>query len=82
MSPLYTENKPRTLNECFENLISRRGWYKQYGYSHKLAYQKKISFRKGFMTEKTIRDYLSQAGYQLYQQELWFKPNDNLKNKR
>lgn len=70
--------KPKTLNECFAELIKPRNradlsptWYSNTGFDRKTAYRDKVMFEKGELAESKIRFYLSCAGYKLYQPEMW-----------
>jgi hypothetical protein len=62
---------PKTLNECFTELVERRAWYKNAEVDRKTAYRDKTRFEAGELAESKIRFYLSRAGYKLYQSELW-----------
>jgi hypothetical protein len=63
--------KPKTINECFAEVIQRRAWYKDTGVDRKTAFREKERFEAGELAESKIRFYLSHAGYKLYQPELW-----------
>ena len=66
-------NTPKKLNECFDEVIQNRGWYKNSGTDRRIAATDKIAFKNGMLSEKKIKIYLEAAGYKLYQPELWIK---------
>lgn len=62
---------PKTLDECFTELIIHRGWWKNSPYDRKSASVHKKLFREGRLPDEVKRVYLQNAGYTLYQQEMW-----------
>lgn len=62
---------PKSLNECFSELIIHRGWWKNSPYDRKSASFHKKQFLEGKLPDEIKRVYLLNAGYTLYQQEMW-----------
>jgi hypothetical protein len=67
------ENNPKTLKDCFTELIQTRAWYKDSKTDRKAANKDKVKFLQGKLSEKKIKNYLNSTGYKIYQQELWIK---------
>lgn len=67
----------KTLDECFTELISERGWSKNSPYNRKTASLHKKMFLSGKLPDETKRIYLQSAGYKLLQKELWGKKEDS-----
>ena len=65
--------EPKTLEECFADLITGRAWYKRTGVDRKTAYRDKLYFQNGELPENKMRYYLTHAGYIMCQPELWIK---------
>lgn len=63
----------KTLDECFAELIAKRGWSKNSPYDRKSASLHKKMFLSGRLPDETKRIYLQSAGYELVQKELWQK---------
>lgn len=68
----------KSLDECFEELISTRGWYKGSPFDRKSASVHKKLFKEGRLSDELKRIYLHNAGYIKSQPELWRWNNDNL----
>lgn len=63
----------KTLDECFAELIVRRGWWKNSPYERKTASLHKRMFLAGKLYDEIKRIYLQNANYELVQKELWRK---------
>lgn len=61
-----------TLQEAFEKLIKKRGWYKNSGVLQPNAVRDKQYFLSGkTIPEERIRQYLRAAGWEQIQEEQW-----------
>lgn len=60
-----------TTNEAFENLTSKRGWYKQAGIGQQLATSLKSCHKKGLVTNDRMVALLAAAGYKQKQEIIW-----------
>jgi hypothetical protein len=67
--------REKNIYECFAELITCRTWYKQSGIDRKRAALDKKYFLNNKLSEDKIRFYLKNAGYLLYQNEMWIKNN-------
>lgn len=67
----------RTLNECFRELITKRGWSKNSPYDRKVASVHKKLFLADKLPDETKRVYLQSAGWKCIQVELWQKDDNN-----
>lgn len=68
----------KSLDECFEELISTKGWYKGSSFDRKKASVHKKLFIEGKLPDEIKRIYLHCAGYVQSQPELWRWNNNNL----
>jgi len=75
---MTNKNNISPLNECFRQLIRKRAWYKNSNVTRRQAYRDKLYFEKDILPEQKIRFYLKNAGYELYQEELWKQKNENI----
>lgn len=64
-------NNSKTLDECFTDLILKRGWWKNSDFDRKTAHFHKKQFLLGKLPDEIKRVYLENAGYKKVQQELW-----------
>lgn len=63
----------KTLDDSFQELIQKEKWYANENINKKIAYQHKMSFLNGKLTDSIKRNHLIAAGYRLVQPELWEK---------
>jgi hypothetical protein len=68
---LFIMNAPKTLDDCFEELCSNRGWWSKSPYDRKAASKHRKLFLLGKLPDETKRMYLKCSGYYLSQPELW-----------
>ena len=64
-------DKAKTLDECFKELILKRGWSKNSPYDRRTASRHKSNSLKERCPMKFKRVYLQSAGYTIVQPELW-----------
>lgn len=64
-------DKAKTLDECFKELILKRGWSKNSPYDRRTASRHKKQFLEGTLPDEFKRVYLQSAGYTIVQPELW-----------
>ena len=64
-------DKAKTLDECFKELILKRGWSKNSPYDRRTASRHKKLFLEGALPDEFKRIYLQSAGYSIVQPELW-----------
>ena len=64
-------DKAKTLDECFKELILKRGWSKNSQYDRRTASRHKKQFLEGTLPDEFKRVYLQSAGYTIVQPELW-----------
>ena len=64
-------DKAKTLDECFKELILKRGWSKNSPYDRRTASRHKKQFLEGTLPDEFKRVYLQSAGYTIVQLGLW-----------
>lgn len=62
-------DKAKTLDECFKELILKRGWAKNSPYDRRTASRHKKQFLEGSLPDEFKRVYLQSAGYTIVQPE-------------
>ena len=60
-------DKAKTLDECFKELILKRGWSKNSPYDRRTASRHKKLFLEGALPDEFKRIYLQSAGYTIVQ---------------
>ena len=60
-------DKAKTLDECFKELILKRGWSKNSPYDRRTASRHKKQFLEGTLPDEFKRVYLQSAGYSSYE---------------
>ena len=60
-------DKAKTLDECFKELILKRGWSKNSPYDRRTASRHKKQFLEGTLHDEFKRVYLQSAGYTIVQ---------------
>ena len=60
-------DKAKTLDECFKELILKRGWSKNSPYDRRTASRHKKQFLEGTLPDEFKRVYLQSAGYTIVQ---------------
>ena len=73
-------DKAKTLDECFKELILKRGWSKNSPYDRRTASRHKKLFLEGALPDEFKRIYLKSAGYTIVQPELWRQELSNREN--
>ncbi len=64
-----------TTHDAFQDLTSKRGWYKAIGITEKAASSAKTAFKNGKITLDKMEEVLSKAGYKVLTEKTW-KPNE------
>lgn len=59
--------------EAFNELTSRRAWYKNLGYSESFASSLKNRGKSGSLSVEKMEEVLLKAGYRIVQEKKWSK---------
>jgi hypothetical protein len=62
-----------SLDECFAQVIKKRGWYKNSSFDRKKAAYHKKMFIEHRLSNEIKKIYLQSVGYEIIQPELWKK---------
>jgi hypothetical protein len=67
------EEKGKTTKEVLQELISRRGWWKEIGLTEDQGNNYRTRFKSGKMTIDKMEEILTKADYKVVQDKLWSK---------
>lgn len=67
------DDKYCLIDDCFAELIRKRGWYKKTHTDRRLAAFHKKQFLNNELADEKKREYLKNGGYILVQPEKWKK---------